>query len=126
MRGPLDASGAARVEVLIDPGNGRTRKMAGLLDTGASTSFIPQAVASEMGLTPRAWYQVGSIHREAKEPGFYVVLTIEGLFEGTVAIVEMKPAYDFVVVGRNVLKHLRLVFDGPGGMFELDRPGQAD
>jgi hypothetical protein len=74
-----------------------------------------------MELTQRSWWDVGSVHRETKEPGYYVRMTIPGLFEGTVGMVEMRPDFDFVVVGRSVLKNLKLVFDGPRGEFDLGR-----
>ncbi len=121
MRARLHESGAARVEVHIDSGSGRPKTQAGMLDTGAAVCFIPQGVASEMGLVQRTWESVGSVQRKTKEPGYYGRLTIPGLFEGTVLMVEMKGDCDFVVVGRSVLKTLKLVFDGPRGEFELSR-----
>jgi predicted aspartyl protease len=121
MRAPLHESGAARLPVQIDSGNGRVRTIDGILDTGSSLCHIPQVVASEMGLAQKAWFSVGSIHRETKEPGYYLRLVLPDLFEGTVAMVEMKPDYDFVVVGRSVLKTLKFVFDGRRGEFELGK-----
>ena len=118
MRAPFHESGAARLKVELDSGNGRTRTIDGVLDTGASLCHIPQVVASEMGLAQKGWFSVGSTQRESKEPGYYVRLVIPGMFEDTVA---MKPDYDFVLVGRGVLKALKFVFDGPRREFELGR-----
>jgi predicted aspartyl protease len=120
MRIPLHESGAARLDVQIDTGNGRTKTVSGRLDTGAALCFIPQAMASELGLVQRTWSSVESQHRQSKEPGYYVRLTIPGLFDATVVMVEMKGDGDFVVVGRSVLKTLRFTLDGPKGEFELN------
>lgn len=121
MKAPLHESGAARVEVQIASGPGRTKTLAGILDTGAALCLIPQGLASQLGLVQRTWHRVGSLHRETKEPGYFATLTIPGLFEGTVLMVEMKGDFDFVVVGRSVLASLKLVFDGPRREFELNR-----
>jgi predicted aspartyl protease len=119
MRSPLHESGAARLDVQIDAGNGRTKTISALLDTGASLCFIPHALASELSLVQRTWSNVGSLQRPSKEPGYYVRLTIPGLFDATVVMVEMKGDGDFVVVGRSVLKALRFAYDGAKGEFEL-------
>ena len=81
--------------------------------------MIPQEMAGELELAQRGKARVSSAHREGLAPVYYAFLTMPGLYERTASFVEMKPPYDFIVIGREILRKMRLNYDGPGGTFEI-------
>jgi predicted aspartyl protease len=97
----------------LDPQNPITTTVLALIDTGADVTLLPRRAVEQLGLTPQtdesvklAWFD-GSLHSadsvelEAAFQG--------GRFRGRYALVDQPHG----VVGRNILNHFRLLFDGP-------------
>ena len=84
-----------------------------LLDTGADVTLLPRWAIEQLGLTPQidesvqlAWFD-GSVQSAES-----VVLEASfqgGRFQGRYALVDQSHG----IVGRNLLNHFRLLFDGP-------------
>ena len=88
-------------------------KVLALVDTGADVTLLPRWAIEQLGLTPQAddgvqlaWFDgslraAESVELEASFHG--------GRFQGRYAVIDQPHG----IVGRNLLNHFRLVFDGP-------------
>jgi hypothetical protein len=84
-----------------------------ILDTGADITLLPRWAIDQLGLTPQmdeevklAWYDgsvrsVESVHVEMSFQG--------GHFQGRYGLIDQPHG----IVGRNVLNHFQILFDGP-------------
>lgn len=89
-----------------------------VLDTGADVTLLPRWAIEQLGLTPEsdasyslAWFD-GSI-RSAES----VVLEAAfqgGRFQGRYALIDQAHG----IIGRNLLNHFRLLFDGPARVWQ--------
>ena len=84
-----------------------------LVDTGADVTLLPRWAVEQLGLTPHtdgglqlAWFD-GSIR--SAESVELVASFHGGRFQGRYAVIDQPHG----VVGRNILNHFRLFFDGP-------------
>lgn len=84
-----------------------------LIDTGADLTLLPRWAVEQLGLTPQAdgsvqlaWFDGSTRSAETVEleASFF-----GGRFQGRYAVVDEPHG----IVGRNLLNHFRLLFDGP-------------
>ena len=88
-------------------------KVPALVDTGADVTLLPRWAVEQLGLTPQAdasvmlaWFD-GSVH--AAESVELEASFQGGRFQGRYALIDQPHG----IVGRNLLNHFRLLFDGP-------------
>ena len=98
----------------LDERNLSISKVLALVDTGADVTLLPRWSVEQLGLTPQAdasvmlaWFDgslraAESVELEASFHG--------GRFQGRYALIDQPHG----IVGRNLLNHFRLLFDGPG------------
>ena len=84
-----------------------------VLDTGADVTLIPRWAVEQLGLTPQPDTSVTLAGFDGS-PRLVEAVELEasfqgGRFQGRYAIVDQPHG----VVGRNLLNHFRLLFDGP-------------
>jgi len=90
------------------------------LDTGADRSVIPRRVADELGLTQLREVSVARLGGDGMPmPTFLIQATIRQMRPLTVEMLA-SPGEPYVLLGRDVLNHYRIVLDGPQLAFELD------
>ena len=84
-----------------------------LIDTGADVTLLPRWAVEQLGLTPRAgegvkleWFD-GSIR--AADTVELEAAFFGGRFQGRYAVIDQPHG----IIGRNLLNHFRLLFDGP-------------
>lgn len=89
------------------------------LDTGASRTVIPWRVVEHLGLVPLDQISVEGVggHRVSM-PTFLVQIQIRPLQPVTVEVAAHKDE-PFVLLGRDVLNHFRIVLDGPQLTLEI-------
>ena len=84
-----------------------------VLDTGADVTLLPRWAIEQLGLTPEsdanyslAWFDgsIRSVESVVLETYFQ-----GGRFQGRYALIDQPHG----IIGRNLLNHFRLVFDGP-------------
>lgn len=97
----------------LDGRNLSIAKVLALLDTGADVTLLPRWAVEQLGLIPQtddsitlAWFDgslrvAESVELEASFHG--------GRFQGRYALIDQPHG----IVGRNLLNHFRLLFDGP-------------
>ena len=84
-----------------------------LIDTGADVTLLPRWAVEQLGLTPQVSESMkltsfdGSIH--TADTVELVVNFQGGRFQGRYALVDQPHG----ILGRNLLNHFRLIFDGP-------------
>jgi hypothetical protein len=97
----------------LDGTNRIVANVPALLDTGADITLLPRWAIEQLGLIPQSdesvklvWFDgsVRSAESVAVEASFQ-----GGRFQGRYALVDQQHG----IVGRNLLNHFRLVFDGP-------------
>lgn len=91
----------------------RTATVVAVIDTGADVTLLPRGAAEQLGLTPAA---DGSVKLAWFDGSFHDADSVEleaafqgGRFRGRYALVDQPHG----IVGRNILNHFRLLFDGP-------------
>lgn len=97
----------------LDGQNPATATVVAVIDTGADVTLLPRRIVKQLGLAPAAdesvklaWFD-GSLH-----PAESVELEAAfqgGRFRGRYALIDQRHG----IVGRNILNHFRLLFDGP-------------
>lgn len=84
-----------------------------LVDTGADVTLLPRWAVEQLGLSPQpdasvklAWFDGSTRSADAVEleASFH-----GGRFQGRYALIDQPHG----IVGRNILNHFRLLFDGP-------------
>jgi hypothetical protein len=93
------------------------------IDTGADISVVPAEVRKQMGIKPSIWStSSGALGQTWRAiPLFFVRIRVAG-GEWTDVEVTESPR-DYVLLGRDILNQFILTANGPGGWFELERPG---
>lgn len=124
----------ALVTVLIGTpasvGGGTPQTVKAMVDTGASISTVTDAVATAAGLKPHSSIQVGGVGGTSERPVYAASLTLPE-YGTTVDPVEIAgvslplPGVD-MLVGRDVLRVLRLDWRGGAGAFLLTKTGASE
>ena len=107
---------------LRNPNTGATiQNVSMLIDTGADITLVPSAAVQQIGLTsiPDTFYELAAFDGSKS---LAAVIRLELLFSqrtfrGRFLIVEQ----EIGVLGRNILNALRLLFDGPGLEWQVQR-----
>ncbi len=88
-------------------------KVLALVDTGADVTLLPRWAVEQLGLVPQtddgiqlAWFDGTVRSAESVE---LEALFHGGRFQGRYAVIDQPHG----IVGRNLLNHFRLLFDGP-------------
>jgi hypothetical protein len=91
-----------------------------LIDTGATCSWINTAYMDQLGLKPRSWFDVELVDGTEQAPSFEVSLILGGVgtpqarrFELLIGGAEFKDKPHDGLLGRDVLRHLQLGWNGP-------------
>jgi len=104
-----------------------------MVDTGAQSTIVENVIAQALGLIPIRYVQVMGVSGKAEDcPLYRMSITISMKEDGTgvggqaffvtnVAGVASppKPLTHIGLLGRDFLSHVRLLYDGPKGEFEL-------
>ncbi len=104
-----------------------------MVDTGAQCTCIEDAVAKGLGLIPIRFAQMMGVSGKAEEyPVYRMSITIGMSEDGTGAPGQAvfsadvvgtpsppKPLTHVGLLGRDFLQHVKLVYDGPAGAFDL-------
>lgn len=108
-----------------------------LVDTGASTTCISLGVAHQLGLMQVGTQRVrgvSGIHENAMFAGELVVAVTDGaitaqieILIGVTAVPELDQHVAFLnpsiriigLLGRDILRHMRMIYDGPAGRLEF-------
>jgi len=104
--------------VLRTPRGTDCATLVGKIDTGADLCAVPSGIIESLGLPPLRLVRAAGFGGELRQ----VEVVLAELQLGDVwyspieAIATLRP---YVIVGRNVLRHLVLRVDGPGETFEL-------
>lgn len=101
----------------------------GLIDTGASLSALDESVITSLGLAPRSLI---SIHTPSTGAAYEKRMTYEALvvlgetvgkpLSKTVTVLSCELATQgfFALIGRDLLRHCRFLYDGPNDSFTLE------
>ena len=107
----------------LDGRNVTVTDVLAVLDTGADVTLVPRWAVEQLGLIPRAdesaklaWFDgttraTESVELEASFQG--------GRFQGRYALVDQTHG----IIGRNLLNHFRLLFDGPAKTWQRASTG---
>ena len=107
----------------LDGRNVTVADVLAVLDTGADVTLVPRWAVEQLGLIPQAdesvklaWFDgttraAESVELEASFQG--------GRFQGRYALVDQPHG----IVGRNLLNHFRLLFDGPAKTWQRASTG---
>ena len=109
--------------------SGRSRPVRLLVDTGAQISLISELVLEELRSLPEASIPVAGLFSTLTFHEVHVVSLDVSLTDGTTTVFEdafltAMPALDDGVdglIGRDILGHLRVVYDGVAQRFTLTR-----
>lgn len=100
-----------------------------LLDTGASISGIDRAVAEQIGLVQVGSIKISGVTGIQDQPVFTARLTFDSpsaTFDPVRITGSSLGSMEFqVLIGRDVMERMVLVYDGPEGAFRLSGPGGA-
>lgn len=106
--------------------------VAGLIDTGASCSALDVHIIARLGLEPHG---IASIHTPSTGPAYemrhvYDASIVLGETENPALVVtvgaiacELAAEGYFALIGRDVLSHCRLIYDGTEERFSLEYDG---
>lgn len=100
-----------------------------MLDTGASISAIDRSLAARLGLVQVGSVPISGVTGVQEQPVFTARLTFDrpaATFDPvrlTGAAIGVQQFH--VLVGRDVMERMVLVYDGPEGVFQLSGPGGA-
>ena len=107
----------------LDGRNVTVADVLAVLDTGADVTLVPRWAVEQLGLIPQAdesvklaWFDgttraAESVELEASFQG--------GRFQGRYALVDQPHG----IIGRNLLNHFRLLFDGPAKTWQRASTG---
>ena len=115
-RGPA----APLVEVTFSSG-GKSRRVPGIIDTGASVTQVPQPVVQFLGLR-----RTGEItfknadDSEVTQPSYKAEVSFEGMDFELIEVVSSE--FPLALVGRDILNGLITHLDGPAQEFSVTRP----
>lgn len=90
-------------------GGGRSLALAGLVDTGADVTVLPESVVMRLSLPRVGTVRIAGVVGHARAPVHAAMLEVAG----RAALFEVIALSDEAILGRNVLNALRLVLDGP-------------
>lgn len=97
----------------------RVGPLSAMLDTGADGTLVPQKYLDEIGATRTFEMGLSSQWGERRVVYLYLVnLRIDEIELPGVFVVGDEQSNE-VVIGRNVLNHLKIALDGPGRIAEL-------
>ena len=91
-----------------------------LIDSGADVSFLPKDIPAKIILPSVGSFVVGDINSNSREsPAFYPGVKIEGWNVVIPAAKFGEWNGPFAILGRNVLKHIAVLLDGPAGTLSI-------
>ena len=123
---------AAVMKVLAESGKTAAQARVHLLiDTGAELTSIHDDVIQTLGVQPVRMQSIGGVSGKPEDYPVYRLMLHIGVTDGTRStslavaadVVGMPPSSTHPdmrgLIGRDFLRHFRLVYDGPSGGFEL-------
>ena len=109
----------ARVVLRTADGSAQVVDVPMLLDTGADVSLVPRSAVEGLGLAedaPGGFELVGFDGTSSRASAVDLELRLaERSFRGRFLLLDQ----EWGILGRNVLNHLRIVYDGPRLVWEL-------
>ncbi|MFL6276889.1 MAG: retropepsin-like aspartic protease [Blastocatellia bacterium] len=103
----------ARVTLRNPANRNSLTDIAMLIDTGADITLIPQASANQLGLTidPNTGYELMAFDGSTSVAQIVQLdlLFLRRVFRGRFLLTSQ----EYGILGRDILNHIRLVFDGP-------------
>lgn len=108
------------VRLLRPDGSGAIEDVAAQLDTAADYSMLPMQLFEDLGLVKLRDIPVGGFGGNVSYvPCFVVEVTIRGM--STMLVRAIASAQEpFVLLGRDMLNHFRIVLDGPAQRLEVE------
>lgn len=89
-----------------------------LVDTGSDITVLPKSLFDQLALPQVGQVTVAGFDSEARpEPAFGVVITIDGC--DPVAVRAIVHDDEETILGRDVLQHVKVTVDSPGGFVEV-------
>ena len=99
-----------------------TKKVIGLIDTGASTTAIDKNIASELKLIARDLQDVLTPSGYSKHYLYDIVITFENIkilkYLQVFGVILDKQPYD-VLLGRDILRYCTLIYNGWNNSYDL-------
>ena len=89
------------------------------IDTGADRSLVPLAILNQLNLTPLKQILIAGVGgRVQTMPVYGVLLSVVTLTEHLVSVLGHAEE-PWIILGRDVLNHHRMVLDGPNQLLEM-------
>jgi hypothetical protein len=108
-----------------------------LIDTGAQVSAVEETFAIQLGLRPKRFVSLAGISQQAQLCPVYAMTLAFAMVDDTGQKKEVAISSEVVgvssppnphthvgVLGRDILSHFRLLYEGDTGLFELSMPNQ--
>ena len=113
---------AAYTEIrIVNPVSGNAVTYPAKLDTGATLTVLPRNVVAELGLVADGQVTVRGYDRvQVERPAYFVHLEVEGYSFSDVKVTASPR--DDVLLGRDVLNHFVVTFDGKNRAVEMQDP----
>ncbi len=102
-----------------------------MVDTGAQSSLVDHAIPDALGISPLRMASVVGVNQKPEEHPVYrmgMVLGMEGrggkdtarvIFEADFIATPSSPHQHSGLIGRDFLQHVKFIYDGPTGTFEI-------
>jgi len=108
-------------------GNQQAKRWDGLIDTGADRTAVPLAACHDLKLSPRDWRAVRGFDPESQPrefPLYYVGVAAKGV--GRLKLLAYGVEKSYVLLGRDFISGITLLFDGAHSRWQMGRPGFMD
>lgn len=108
------------VAVQCGDGSGLTAEWPALVDTGADRTIIPSEIVNALRLTAGGESRIGGLGLTVETlPSYLVLIAIRN--QKPIRIEALSsPDESYILLGRDVLNHFRILLDGPGLVLEID------
>ena len=108
------------VNVSTGDGSQSVDQVPAQVDTGADLTVVPDSVVRQLRLASRGDMTISGFGADPEmRPTYLVQIQVHDLTAFKVEVLS-DPTGSYILLGRDVLNHFRLVLDGPNQRLELD------